>query len=441
LPTRRARADTLIEQALEALRRKSVLLDADLSSGDSYAFLPLFVSDRPQGALCLRRSDGQGFQENSIELMEIFAAHLAVTLASARLYETAAEQVAELEELATVSRSLSLNADRDQMCRQLLKSAARLTAGEICAVLLLTEKEPRLQTAPAIPAPSPILEAIQGRMAALLGQNGAAEAETRPLPPPRRFAFEARRALASFLSAPLLAGGKPFGLLAVFSSRPHAFSAEDARRLSALAEGASAAADNAEALSRVSRTYQETLEFFAGMVDARCPDTHGHSRQVRTYAVELARAVNVGSKELFVIEDAALLHDVGKICIPDALLCKPGPLTVEEAGIVAAHPVIGASMFAHTVHLSELAPIVRHHHERFDGQGYPDRLCGEAIPLGARIVAIGDLFDALVSHRIYHPAMDFPAARSRMAEWAGSRCDPVLVRAFLDLSLERMTEH
>jgi putative two-component system response regulator len=103
--------------------------------------------------------------------------------------------------------------------------------------------------------------------------------------------------------------------------------------------------------------------------------------------------------------------------------------------------VIGASMFARTVHLRELAPIVRHHHERFDGQGYPDRLAGEAIPLGARIVSIGDLFDALVSRRIYRPAMDFPAARRLMAEWAGSRCDPALVRAFLDLGLERMTEH
>ena len=441
--TRRCRTDSLIEQCLEALRRKTVLLDADVPSGDCYAFMPLFVSDRPRGALCLRRADGQGFHENSIELMETFAAHLAVTLESAGLYETAAEQVAELEELVTASRSLSLNADRDHMCRQLLSSAARLTAAEICAVLLLTENEPKLQTSPAVPEGSPIFEAIQGKMAALLGMDGAAEAGalSSPALTPGRFAFEARRALVSFLSAPLIAGEKPFGLLATFSSRPHAFSAEDARRLSALAEGASAAADNAEALSRISRAYQETLEFFAGMVDARCPDTHGHSRQVRTYAGELARTLSITSREIFVVEDAALLHDVGKICIPDTLLCKPGPLTVEESGIIATHPVIGASMFARTVHLRELAPIVRHHHERFDGQGYPDRLCGEAIPLGARIVAVCDMFDALVSHRMYRAAMDFATARSMMAEGAGSRCDPALVNAFLDLGLEKMTEH
>lgn len=437
--SRRCRTDSLIEQCLEALRRKTVLLDSDVPSGDCYAFMPLFVSDRPLGALCLRRADGPGFQENSIELMEMFSAHLAVTLESARLYETAAEQVAELEELVTVSRSLSLNADRDQMCRQLLSSAARLTAAEICAVLLLTENAPELRTSPPVPAGSPILEAIQGKMAASLSVDGAALPSSALAP--GRFAFEAHRALVSCLSAPLTAGEKPFGLLAAFSSKPHAFSVEDARRLSALAEGASAAADNAEALSRISRTYQETLEFFAGMVDARSPDTHGHSRQVRTYAGELARTLNIASRDVFVVEDAALLHDVGKICIPDTLLCKPGPLTVEEAGIVAAHPVIGAGMFARTVHLRELAPIVRHHHERFDGQGYPDRLSGEAIPLGARIVAICDMFDALVSHRIYRAAMDFAAARSLMAEWAGSRCDPALVSAFLGLSLEKMTEH
>ncbi len=437
--TRRCRADSLIEQCMEALRRKTVLLDADVASGDCYAFMPLFVSDRPLGAQCRRRADGPGFQENFIELMEMFAAHLAVTLESARLYETAAEQVAELEELVTVSRSLSLNADRDEMCRQLLSSAARLTAAEVCAVLLLTENAPELRTSPAVPADSPLLEAIQGRMAASLGADGGALPSAALAP--GRFAFEAHRALVSCLSAPLTAGEKPFGLLAAFSSKPHAFSAEDARRLSALAEGASAAADNAEALSRISRAYQETLEFFAGMVDARSPDTHGHSRQVRTYAGELARTLNIASREVFVVEDAALLHDVGKICIPDTLLCKPGPLTVEESGIMAAHSVIGAGMFARTVHLRELAPIVRHHHERFDGQGYPDRLSGEAIPLGARIVAVCDMFDALVSHRLYRAAMDFAAARSLMAEWAGSRCDPALVSAFLGLSLEKMTEH
>ena len=440
--TRRCRTESLIEQCLEAVRRKTVLLDADVSSGDCYAFLPLLVADRPYGALCLRRTDGPGFQETSIELMEMFAAHLAVTLESAELYETAAEQVAELEELVTVSRSLSVSADRGRMCGQLLKGAARLTSAEVCAVLLLTEKEPKLQTLPIVPAGSPVLEAIQDKMAAALGMDAAeAAALSCPALMPGRIALEGRRALVSFLCAPLIADEKPFGLLAVFSSRPHAFTAEDARRLSALAEGASAAADNAEALSRVSDTYQETLEFFAGMVDARSPDAHGHSHQVRTYAGELARTLNIPSRDIFVVEDAALLHDVGKICIPDTLLSKPGPLTVEESGILATHPVIGAGMFARTVHLCDLAPIVRHHHERFDGQGYPDRLSGEAIPLGARIVAVCDMFDALVSHRIYRPAMDFAAARSMMAEGAGSRCDPALVKAFLNLSLEKMTEH
>ena len=287
--TRRCRTDSLTEQCLEAVRRKTVLLDADVPSGDCYAFLPLLVADRPRGALCLRRSDGPAFHENSIELMEMFASHLAVTLESARLYETAAEQVAELEELVTVSRSLSLNADRDRMCRQLLASAARLTAAEICAVLLLTEKGAR---APDLAGRSRRFadpRSDPGQDGGLLGMDGAAEAGalSSPALTPGRFAVDARRTLVSFLSAPLIAGEKPFGLLAAFSSRPHAFSAEDARRLSALAEGASAAADNAEALSRVSRMYQETLEFFADMVDARCPDTQGHSRQVRTYAGEL----------------------------------------------------------------------------------------------------------------------------------------------------------
>jgi len=431
--TRRGHADSLTEQCLGAVRKKAVLLETDARSGDCYAFLPLLVAERPRGLLCLCRSGGPAFRENAVEIMEMFASHLAVTLESARLYETAAEQVAELEELVTVSRSLALNADKDRMRRQLLASTARLTACEICAVLLLTDRGTALQTAPALPEDSPAFQAIQAAMSAVMGAAPGAGLGRLPL--------DARHSLASSLTAPMTAGDKQFGLLAAFSSRANAFTTEDARRLTALAEGASAAADNAEMLSRVSLMYQETLEFFAAMVDARCAHTQGHSSQVRTYAGELARVLNRPPREVYLIEDAALLHDVGKVCVPDALLCKPGPLTLEEFGIIAAHPVIGAAMFSRTVHLQELAPIVRHHHEHFDGRGYPDKLRGKDIPLGARIVSIGDVFDALVSHRVYRPAMDFAKARSMLAERAGSQFDPELIQVFLSLGLEKMTEH
>ena len=433
--TRRGHADSLNEQCLEAVRKKSVLLDSDIGSGDCYAFLPLLVAGQPRGVLCLRRSGGPAFRESAVELMEMFASHLAVTLESARLYETAADQVAELEELVTVSRSFSLSADRDRTRGQLLASAARLTAAEVCAVLLLTDQGTALHTAPALPEDSPAFRAIQAAMGAVMG----AAADTARGGPSR--AGAGRHTLDSVLTAPLIAGDRQFGLLGVFSSRTNAFTAEDARRLTALAEGASAAADNAEMLSRVSLMYQETLEFFASMVDARCAYTQGHSSQVRTYAGELARVLSRPAREVYVIEDAALLHDVGKICVPDTLLCKPGPLTPEEFGIIAAHPAIGAAMFSRTVHLRDLAPIVRHHHEHFDGRGYPDKLRGNDIPLGARIVSIGDVFDALVSHRIYRPAMDFAKARSVLAEKAGSQFDPELVKTFLSLGLEKMTEH
>ncbi len=113
------------------------------------------------------------------------------------------------------------------------------------------------------------------------------------------------------------------------------------------------------------------------MADARCPHNDGHSSQVRTFAGQLARALGLRETELYRVEDGALLHDIGKIRVSDVVLRKPGPLSREETLIVAAHPLHGANMLLHAPHLADLIPIVRSHHEQFDGSGYPDGLKGE----------------------------------------------------------------
>ncbi len=185
----------------------------------------------------------------------------------------------------------------------------------------------------------------------------------------------------------------------------------------------------------------DDAEVLGQAVDSRYAYSLGHSSQVRTYAGELARALSLESSEVYRIEDGALLHDIGKICIPDALLNKPSALSVDEFEIIASHPVCGANMFSDAPHLQDIVPIVRHHHENYDGSGYPDGLKGEDIPLGARIVGLGDVFDALVSHRIYRPALNFQEAREVIEKRSGSQFDPELAPVFLSLQLESLVEH
>jgi putative nucleotidyltransferase with HDIG domain len=155
---------------------------------------------------------------------------------------------------------------------------------------------------------------------------------------------------------------------------------------------------------------------------------------VRGYATEIARHAGVAEEALLqAIEVAALLHDVGKLALPDSILNKPGPLTAEEYEHVKEHASIGAALLADVDCPPELAPLVRHHHENWDGSGYPEGLSREEIPFGARILAVADCYDALTSHRPYRRALSHDSAMAMIHERRGSMFDPQVTDAFLQV--------
>ncbi len=171
------------------------------------------------------------------------------------------------------------------------------------------------------------------------------------------------------------------------------------------------------------------LSQLASTLEARDPYTHGHSRRVARHASNMARRMGVSTAQLDKVRAAAALHDVGKVKTPNAVLHKEGKLTTEEFEVVARHPVEGATMVS-TLRDDELTAMVRHHHERLDGTGYPDRLSGDAIPIGARIIAVADTFDAITSTRPYRPAHTHKQAIDILRAEAGTQLDPEAVRAF-----------
>jgi len=434
--TRWKASEQLDRQGLEAVRQRSIVLSAEPNSGDCHAYIPLLVNGRPRGVLCMRRKGGPWFHEKSSELLEIFATHLALAIESARLYETASEQVRDLEDLIVRSRTVSLKLHPDEIADQLLVETSRLTRAEVSAVMFTAQGLPRFRARPELAEGGPLFEAIREKMRAAF-RDPALSAEVRSL---SGFPREIRSRLRSFVSAPLAAHGKDVGLVGLFSSEENCFTAEDMRRLSALADNAGVAIQNASMLERLSSMYAESIELLSASVESVNAFSLGHSRQVSVFAGELARALKLTEPEVFRVEDGALLHDIGKICIPDSILKKPSPLSAEEYAIVKAHPVYGANMFDRAPHLSDLVPIVRHHHEHWDGRGYPDGLRGEDIPLAARLVALGDVFDALISHRPYRPAIRVEHARRMIELKAGSQFDPHLSGVFLSLPLEDMIE-
>ena len=167
---------------------------------------------------------------------------------------------------------------------------------------------------------------------------------------------------------------------------------------------------------------------------ARDRATFEHSKRVRRYATALATKVGIVDVDLLrAIETAALFHDVGKLAIPDQLLSKPGPLTREEYDHVKQHAAIGADLLAGLSLPAPVPLLVRHHHENWDGTGYPSRLRGDDIPAGARALAIADCYDALTSDRPYRRAMGHTAARTMMSQRRGTMFDPQMTDAFLQI--------
>lgn len=179
----------------------------------------------------------------------------------------------------------------------------------------------------------------------------------------------------------------------------------------------------------------EMATSLAGAIDAKDPYTKGHSTSVSRYSEALARAINLPENEVERIKIGALLHDVGKIGIPESVLKKPGKLTPEEWEIMKQHPTIGAEkVLAPNEALRDLIPIVKYHHERIDGAGYPEGLKGNEIPLAARIVSVADTYHALVSDRPYRKGMPIEKACQILKEGAGTQWDPDLVRQFISIA-------
>jgi diguanylate cyclase (GGDEF)-like protein/putative nucleotidyltransferase with HDIG domain len=186
-------------------------------------------------------------------------------------------------------------------------------------------------------------------------------------------------------------------------------------------------------VQQVSDLHLATIEALALAIDAKDQTAQSHIRRVQVYAAGLARARGMSENDIQGVKTAALLHDIGKLAVPEHILSKPGPLTQEEFQKIRIHPQVGAEIISGVPFPYPVAPLILSHHERWDGKGYPAGLKGEEIPLGARILSVVDYFDALMSERPYHKAMSFDAAIGLLRQESGKALDPLVVQTFIDM--------
>ncbi len=198
--------------------------------------------------------------------------------------------------------------------------------------------------------------------------------------------------------------------------------------------------ENKKLFNDLQRGYLETIRALANSIDAKDPYTRGHSQRVTEYSVEVARELGLDDEEVARIQFGAILHDIGKIGIKEKILGKNAPLTDDEYEYMKTHPLLGVGIVDPIEFLDPVKPIIRHHHERWDGKGYPDALSGDQIDIGARIVSITDAWDAMVTQRPYNVPMTYEQGVARLKQIAGTQHDPKVTDAFLRVLVKRREE-
>ena len=235
----------------------------------------------------------------------------------------------------------------------------------------------------------------------------------------------------STMCVPLLGRAGPIG--ALYADRTELrqpFSQEQVRYAAAFAAQAAAALETAQLYDEREQHFRLTLEALAKAIDARDRYTAGHSERVTAYAVMLARSMKLPEADVEVVRRAGMLHDIGKVGVPDRVLLKSGPLDADERALIEPHTTIGFEMLRDLPFLRDALPAVRGHHERWDGRGYPDGLAGGDIHPHARVLAVADSFDAMTSARPYRHALPFDEAARRLRADAGTQFDPAIVGVF-----------
>jgi hypothetical protein len=357
--------------------------------------------------------------------------------------ETGLGELALLSGLLEASRLMKGEADPEELYWRVLETLLSTADADGCALCLESESEERLLLrAEGRLERRHILRgrAVDGETLGSQILRGSGARVVRAIDPKSAADFPPYVARSGFRSAallPVLGKAGTIGVLCAYyfdASRPAENSLET---LSLVNQVASVALENANLYRQVQRSYFSTIEALASAIDAASPATHGHSKRVTQFALVLGEAIGVGQREMTTLQYGALLHDIGKLGVPTAILEKCSALSPDEIAAMREHPVIGEKIIAPVDFLQPARLIVRHHHERWDGQGYPDHLRGEEIPLGARIVALADFYDAMISARPYKRSMAPHEVAGEIRLEIGKRFDPDLAEIFLKMVLSR----
>lgn len=402
---------------------------------ESLLAVPLRYGHQVVGVIVVSKLGLDQFDADDQRLLEVLAGHASVALVNARLYEAQRREAESAKALLELSRALSSLTDLGEVVTRVAAETVRITGAPRASVWLPVRGTGELTCVAA-------------------SSGGLAEARDLTLPADvvERFAsndrpfvldLEAAEEIACAIGMP--GRGVPhaaapigldngYGVIAITAE--HGVGPRELELLDGIAAQAGLAIATAGSFETLERTFLATVEALANALEAKDEYTSSHARWICDMAIRIGEELDLSPAELKRVELGALFHDIGKIGIPASILMKPGPLTPEEQRLIESHPELGERILAPIEQLADVRPIVRSCHERYDGDGYPDRLAGEQIPLEARIIFACDAFHAMTSDRPYRRALPVEEALRRLDEAAGTQFDPRVVEACLRVFAE-----
>lgn len=415
-----------------------------LKGANTLVVIPLYVRYKKLGLLIGIYEEEKTFSKRDERLMEGISHQVSMALEEARLYKDLIVRTMELSHtietmkvMHEIDRGILSTLEPREIVETSTRMIVRLIPCHMAAIALLDEGRGWITYISGFAEGLAIRDAIVP-----LKDTSATEVletgRTQYLPDLRAMEclhpFETRLLREGFLChvrLPITVRRKRVGIFHMASKNPSAFTPEDLHTLERVVTQIAVALENARLLTDLKELLTETITALARAIDAKSPWTKGHSERVSRYAIAIAREMGLSEEEIEDLRIAGLLHDIGKIGTYDVLLDKPGGLTKEEYEVVKKHPEKGAELLYPIRQLRHIVSWIKHHHERWDGKGYPDGLKDEEIPLQARILAVADTFDSMTSERPYRKTPGKEEALKELKRCSGTQFDPEVVEAFL----------
>jgi putative nucleotidyltransferase with HDIG domain len=392
---------------------------------------PLYFKERRIGTLevCLESGSGDGVVPGIARSLESF-------LGLEREIEDLSSEVVRIyEELSLIhkiSGRLGNEMDIERICRLVLEEADKILSVTTLCIMLLDAEREEFFTRFAIGRDGELMLGFRVPMAE--GLIGHVFRQGEPVTV-CEIAADGRLKLPypakSVLCVPLIADTKPVGMLiATDKISGEEFWSQELQLMDIFASEVSSALQKANLYEEINKLFLSTVEALATAIDAKDPYTYGHSRRVAELSVAIGNELGMPKDRIRKLELASLLHDIGKIGTPENILRKPGVLQPDEYEKIKEHPAKGAEILTMIVEFKEIVTWIRHHHEWYDGKGYPDCIAEEKIPLEARILAVADSYDAMTSDRPYRKGMPSETVLKIMEQFASSQFDPAVLNAF-----------